>query len=87
MLAIWDDTVCDDFMIDCSNSDIFVVDFVPATFWPMAGIDFFVKGLILDDEETKRIQYFQKDHALQRLEVAPLRAPGVEIPTRVVMSP
>jgi hypothetical protein len=53
----------------------------------MDGIHFFIGDMKLTDEEKMRVeQHFQKDHALQRLEVAPLRAPGVEIPTRVVMS-
>jgi hypothetical protein len=56
-------------------------------FLPMSAIRTFLGNeAVLSDEEEATILHFQQDHALQRLEVAPLRAPGVEIPTRVVMS-
>jgi hypothetical protein len=52
----------------------------------MTGIHFFIGDMEVSDEDKMKILHFQQDHALQRLEAAPLRAPGVEMPTRVVMS-
>jgi hypothetical protein len=58
-----------------------------AVFLPMSAIRIFLGSeAVFSDEEEATILHFQQDHALQRLEAAPLRAPGVEMPTRVVMS-